>query len=111
MHIEMVSKDSTIVLLIKHLQLTKLKKGMNNMKKYKLIIPLIFSIPFSLAAISCKYEDYEKLERDEQDNTPTNKLDFTPISNEGKNIKQIYDNELTKLFIETKKNYSNYRIV
>jgi len=84
---------------------------MNNMKKYKLIIPLTFSIPFSLVAISCKYEDYEKLEKDEQDDAPTNKLDFTPISNEGKNIKQIYDNELTELFIETKKNYSNYRIV
>ena len=81
------------------------------MKKYKLIIPLIFSIPFSSIAISCKYEDYEKLEKDEQDDIKTNKLDFNPISNEGKNIKKIYDNELTKLFIETKKNYSNYRVI
>ncbi len=81
------------------------------MKKYKLIIPLTFWIPFSSIAISCKYEDYEKLEEDEQDDIKTNKLDFNPISNEGKNIKQIYDNELTKLFIETKKNYSNYRVI
>jgi len=111
MLIEMVSKDLIIVLLIKHLQLTKLKKEMNNMKKYKLIIPLTFSIPFSSIAISCKYEDYEKLEKDEQDDSPTNKLDFNPISSEGKNIKQIYDNDLTKLFIETKENYLNYRVI
>lgn len=81
------------------------------MKKYKLIIPLAFSIPFSSIAISCKYEDYEKLEKDEEDNSTSNKLDFNPISNEGKNIKNIYDNELTKLFIETKKNYSNYKVI
>ena len=49
------------------------------MKKYKLIIPLTFSIPFSSIAISCKYEDYEKLEKDEEDNSTSNKLDFNLI--------------------------------
>lgn len=78
--------------------------------KNKLFLPIILSLPVASISISCKYEDYEKLEKDKED-IEDKKQNFIPQSKEAQEIKKLYDNELTNLFKKTKENYSNYRTI